>query len=140
MNILITGGKGFIGSELTNFFLLQGHNVTILSRDISELPKVRVIKSIEQINTDEKIDVIINLAGAPINKRWSDSYKELLISSRLEVAQNLILLIKSLKIKPDVLISASAIGYYGTQNHKYIDEKSSYIDDFTHKLCDLWES
>ena len=39
-----------------------------------------------------------------------------------------------------MLISASAIGYYGTQNHKYIDEKSSYADDFTHKLCDLWES
>ena len=140
MNILITGGTGFIGSALTNFFLRQGHNIIILSHNATELQKVRIIKSIEQINPDEKIDVIINLAGAPINKRWSDSYKELLISSRLEVTQNLILLIKSLKIKPDVLISASAIGYYGTQNHKYIDEKSSYIDDFTHKLCDLWES
>ena len=140
MNILITGGTGFIGSALTNFFLRQGHNIIILAHNTAKLQKVRIIKSIEQINPDEKIDVIINLAGAPINKRWSDSYMELLISSRLEVTQNLILLIKSLKIKPDVLISASAIGYYGTQNHKYIDEKSSYIDDFTNKLCGLWES
>jgi len=84
MNILITGGTGFIGSALTNFFLRQGHNIIILAHNTAKLQKVRIIKSIEQINPDEKIDVIINLAGAPINKRWSDSYKELLISSRLE--------------------------------------------------------
>jgi len=67
-----------------NFFLLQGHNIIVLTHNTAKLQKVRIIKSIEQINPDEKIDVIINLAGAPINKRWSDSYKELLISSRLE--------------------------------------------------------
>jgi uncharacterized protein (TIGR01777 family) len=139
MNMLITGGTGFIGSELTNFFLQQEHNITVLSRNTLNLPNVRIIKSIKQINSDEKIDVIINLAGAPINKRWSSSYKKLLINSRLEVTKNLILLIRSLKTKPNLFISASAIGYYGAQNNKYIDENSSYINDFIHELCDLWE-
>ena len=140
MNILITGGTGFIGSALTEFFLQQGHHITILAHNSSALSSLKLINSIEQINADEKIDVIINLAGAPISKRWSNSYKEMLVNSRLDVTKNLFLLIKSLKIKPDLFISASAIGYYGTQNNKYIDENSLYINDFTHKLCDLWES
>jgi uncharacterized protein (TIGR01777 family) len=62
-----------------------------------------------------------------------------LIDSRLEITKNLILLIKSLKTKPNLLISASAIGYYGNQSNNYIDENSLYINDFTHKLCNLWE-
>ena len=139
MNMLITGGTGFIGSALTKFFLQQEHNITVLSRNTLNLPNVRIIKSIKQINSNEKIDVIVNLAGAPINKRWSSSYKKLLIDSRLEVTKNLILLIKSLKTKPDLFVSASAIGYYGAQNNKYIDENSSYVNDFIHELCDLWE-
>lgn len=139
MNILITGGTGFIGSALTEFFLTQGYNITILSRNALDLSGVRIITSIEQINFDKKIDVIINLAGAPINKRWSDAYKKLLIDSRLKITKDLILLIKSLKTKPYLLISASAIGYYGTQNNDHINENSSYINDFTHQLCNLWE-
>lgn len=139
MNILITGGTGFIGSALTEFFIQKGYLITILSSNPPALSSVRIIKSIGQISVVEKIDIIINLAGAPINKRWTNSYKELLIDSRLEVTKNLILLIKSLKTKPDLFISASAIGYYGTQNNKYIDENSLYINDFTHELCNLWE-
>jgi len=103
------------------------------------LKPVRVIESINQINANEKINIIINLAGSPINKKWNKTYKEILISSRVEVTKSLITLIKALKEKPDLLISASAIGYYGTQNNKYLDETSSYIDDFTHELCNLWE-
>lgn len=139
MNILITGGTGFIGSALTKFFIQKGYLTTILSRNCLALSSVRIIKSIEQINVDEKIDIIINLAGAPINKKWTNSYKEVLIDSRLEITKNLILLIKSLKTKPNLLISASAIGYYGNQSNNYIDENSLYINDFTHKLCNLWE-
>ena len=139
MNILITGGTGFIGSALTKFFIQKGYLTTILSRHCPALSSVRIIKSIEQINVDEKIDIIINLAGAPINKKWTNSYKEVLINSRLEITKNLILLIKSLKTKPNLLISASAIGYYGNQSNNYIDENSLYINDFTHKLCNLWE-
>ena len=140
MNILITGGTGFIGSTLTKFFLQQNNYITILSRGTSKVLKtVRVIESINQINANEKINIIINLAGSPINKKWNKTYKELLISSRVEVTKSLITLIKALKEKPDLLISASAIGYYGTQNNEYLDETSSYIDDFTHELCNLWE-
>ena len=140
MNILITGGTGFIGSTITKFFLQQNNYITILSRGRSKvLNPVRVIESINQINANEKINIIINLAGSPINKKWNKTYKEILISSRVEVTKSLITLIKALKEKPDLLISASAIGYYGTQNNKYLDETSSYIDDFTHELCNLWE-
>ena len=140
MNILITGGTGFIGSTITKFVLQQNNYITILSRGRSKVLKpVRVIESINQINTNEKINIIINLAGSSINKKWNKTYKEILISSRVEVTKSLITLIKALKEKPDLLISASAIGYYGTQNNKYLDETSSYIDDFTHELCNLWE-
>lgn len=140
MNILITGGTGFIGSTITKFFLQQNNYITILSRGRSKVLKpVRVIESINQINTNEKINIIINLAGSSINKKWNKTYKEILISSRVEVTKSLITLIKALKEKPDLLISASAIGYYGTQNNKYLDETSSYIDDFTNELCNLWE-
>jgi uncharacterized protein (TIGR01777 family) len=140
MNILITGGTGFIGSTITKFFLQQNNYITILSRGrLKVLKPVRVIESINQINSNEKINIIINLAGSPINKKWNKTYKEILISSRVEVTKSLITLIKALKEKPDLLISASAIGYYGTQNNKYLDETSSYIDDFTHELCNLWE-
>ncbi|MFK7974100.1 MAG: TIGR01777 family oxidoreductase [Rickettsiaceae bacterium] len=140
MNIMITGGTGFIGSALTEFFLQQGHNITILTRNTRNLPNIRVIQSIKKINSAEKIDVIINLAGATINKRWSNSYKKELINSRLTITQDVISLIKKLQSKPRLLISASAIGYYGLQNNNHIDETSSYVDDFTHKLCRLWES
>ena len=58
MNILITGGTGFIGSALTKFFIQKGYLTTILSRHCPALSSVRIIKSIEQINVDEKIDII----------------------------------------------------------------------------------
>lgn len=140
MNILITGGSGFIGSELSKFFIQKKYNVTILSRKSLNIDGIKVINSIKNIPTEEKIDVIINLAGATINKRWTNSYKEELINSRLKITKDVISLIKRIKTKPSLLISASAIGYYGSQNNNHIDEYSPYIDDFTHKLCSLWES
>lgn len=140
MNILITGGTGFIGSAITKFFLGQNNNVTILSRNkLKILSPVRAIESIDQINTNDKINVIINLAGSPINKKWDEDYKKTLVGSRVEVTKNVISLIRSLEQKPELLISASAIGYYGSNNSEYLDESSLYTDDFTHKLCNLWE-
>ena len=140
MNILITGGSGFIGSALCNFLINKSHNVIIVSRQHLNLKGIKAIRSTRELHVEEKIDIIINLAGATISKRWSDSYKEKLINSRLKATKDIISLIQKLKIKPSLLISASAIGYYGSQNNNHIDEYSSYIGDFTHKLCSLWES
>ena len=140
MNILITGGTGFIGSALIKRLLQKGYNLIVLSRSLQDSSSsTKFIKSLSQINHNEKIDVIINLAGAPINKRWSNSYKQELINSRVKVTKAISELIYTLKQKPSLFISASAIGYYGTQNTQHLDENSSYVDDFPHKLCNLWE-
>ena len=119
MHIFITGGRGFVGSALTEFFLKKKYKITILSRELSDLSGVRIINSTEEISPDETIDVIINLAGASINKRWSEPYKKQLIKSRLDITRDVVSLIKSLKTKPKLFISASAIGYYSSQNNEY---------------------
>lgn len=136
----MTGGTGFVGSQLTKFFAQQNHSIIILSRQkLAATKSTRYIKSTKELSAEEKIDIIINMAGSPIDRRWTDSYKKTLINSRLETTKEIISLIGSLKHKPELFISASAIGYYGSRNDSYLDETSEYIDDFTHELCAQWE-
>ena len=142
MNILITGGTGFIGVELTKFLTNNNCFVTIITRQIDKVTtnnSIHFIKSISQINSNAELDIIINLAGAPIDRRWSENYKNILINSRISITKDIIELIKKLKNKPKLLISASGIGYYGVNNKIPVDEKSSPTDSFTHTLCKIWE-
>jgi uncharacterized protein len=141
MHILITGGTGFVGSSLTNFLLGKGYRITILTHKKNiTIGGVKAISNINEIKSNEKIDGIINLAGAAISKNWSDNYKQELIASRVNTTKEIILLIKRLEKKPDILISASAIGYYGSQDDNIIDEKSQPHNEFTSQLCHKWES
>tara|TARA_R110002110_G_scaffold119309_2_gene293733 strand:- start:17602 stop:18483 length:882 start_codon:yes stop_codon:yes gene_type:complete len=141
MNILITGGTGFIGSALTKALVNRGDSVCILSRNKSKVMQgIESFENISEINKNTDLDAIINLAGAPIDKRWTQSYKKKLLGSRITTTQNIITLIKKLKNKPKILISASAIGYYGNQGDVIIDEDAEPNDEFTHKLCQQWES
>ena len=88
MNILITGGTGFIGSALVNSLINnKNFNLIIMSRQNLKIKGIRLISSTREINLKEKVDVIINLAGATINKRWSNSYKRELINSRLKITK-----------------------------------------------------
>ncbi len=141
MHILITGGTGFVGSSLTNFLLGKGYRITILTHKKNiTIGGVKAISNINEIKSNEKIDGIINLAGAAISKNWSDNYKQELITSRVNTTKEVILLIKRLEKKPDILISGSAIGYYGSQDDNIIDEKSQSHNEFTSQLCHKWES
>ena len=141
MNVLITGGTGFIGSYLVEYLLGKSCNITILTRDKRKVSSgIRAIEDVNEIKPSEKIDVIVNLAGSPINKRWSDKYKQELVDSRINTTKSVVSLIKKLKKKPEVLISASAIGYYGSQDDSILDEDANPRNEFTHQLCKKWEN
>lgn len=142
MNYLITGGTGFIGSELVKKLVQKGDAVTVLTRKENQKnSSVRFINSFSEIDQNEKIDCIINLAGEPIAaKKWSRKQKEILINSRLDVTKKIIELIAKLNHKPSLLISASAIGFYGSNGDEKLHEKSPHKVEFNNQLCSAWES
>lgn len=143
MNILITGGSGFIGSVLCSRLLHDKHNVVILTRipEAIKLP-LKGISELEQLEDDVVFDVVVNLAGEPIvDKRWSGKQKLCLMSSRLDITQKLINYFETVEHRPKVFISGSAIGYYGIgEADKPIDETALGDESFASQLCQQWES
>ena len=145
MKILLTGGTGFIGQSLCAHLITQEHALTVLSRrpdKVSELcgKSVASINSINLLKPDDHFDAIINLAGEGIaDARWTQQRKNQLLDSRVSVTHQLIDFVSTAERKPSVLISGSAIGYYGDQGDNILDEKGAFTDDFPHQLCAAWE-
>ncbi|MEP1469787.1 MAG: TIGR01777 family oxidoreductase [Halieaceae bacterium] len=141
MNILITGGTGFIGAALRQSLLEQGHSLVILSREgHADRDHCRFITSLEALSDDYALDAIINLAGASMaGKRWTVAYKEEIVASRIDTTRALVALIRRLEQRPAVLLSASAIGYYGPNGSDRLDENTPVGNCFSSELCDQWE-
>ncbi len=143
--ILLTGGTGFIGRALCVHSLEQGHQVIILSRSANQYreqmdPGIRWVSDLDELTDDSIIHAVVNLAGQALdNKRWTDDYKQLLIDSRVGVTRKLHELIQRLEHKPAVLISGSAIGYYGHQGAVALNEHSAPSLGFSHEMCRKWE-
>lgn len=144
MKFLVTGGSGFIGARLCQSLINAGHDVTILTRDKQKTAsqfkgKVTLIDSLKE--TEDYYDVLINLAGESLsNGRWTKNKKKALYSSRLEITQALVDYIARVKQKPQLLISGSAIGYFGSSLTKEFTEEDLPIEkDFAHDLCQKWE-
>jgi len=149
MKILITGGTGFVGKQLTSRFIEEGNEVTILTRSLKESGQLP--KGISYLQGDptqkgpwqEAIpghDVIINLAGASIFSKWSDEYKKLIRDSRVFTTRNIIEGIPSKFEKEISLFSTSAVGYYGFHGDEELDEESPPGNDFLAQLAIEWEA
>lgn len=144
MNILVTGGTGFIGQKLCAELIHRGHQLCVLTRNASlatkRLPSgIRLISDFTEIKSDEVFDAVINLAGEPIARRWTDKVKAELIASRVGVTKRLVKTLKQLNTPPKVLISGSAIGYYGPAGDSNLVESSPFVESFSHELCEAWE-
>ena len=141
MHILITGGSGFIGRSLSAALSARGDEVIILSRSpekLSPTPGIRAVGSLSQIKGP--VDAVINLAGAPIvEQRWSEARKAVLRSSRIDLTARLVDWMRQQPKPPEVLISGSAVGYYGSHGDEVLDETAEPVPGFAHELCRDWE-
>lgn len=145
MNILISGGTGFIGRELCRVLRAAGHRPIVLTRSrvrarSSLKASTETIESVTELPEDISIDAIVNLAGEPLAAaRWTKSRKRLFIDSRVNTTCMLVDFIASQRIKPSLLISGSAIGYYGACGDEIVTERGSPKDEFSSRLCEQWE-
>jgi uncharacterized protein len=134
MKIAITGGSGFIGRNLVNYFSkLQWPVIQVKRSDFAK-------GTAHLANLITGVDAIINLAGEPVVKRWTAAYKNEILSSRIETTKALIEAIQlvEISVRPTVVISASAIGIYSNQN---IHDESSveFGNGFLAEVCKQWE-
>jgi uncharacterized protein (TIGR01777 family) len=128
--IAISGASGFVGSSLTEFFTKYDYKIIPIKREtLDDKTKLESLLS--------SSDILINLAGANIINRWSESYKKLLYSSRIDTTQKLVSAIKNIENPPQMVISTSAVGIY--DNKSTYDEKGNFSNDFLSSLCQDWE-
>ena len=149
MRILITGGTGFIGTQLCQRLLQEEHQLMVLTRRPEQVPDpIETIQNLDQLDSALYFDVVINLAGEPIAaKRWSVKQKQEIVESRVNMTRALITYFKCAKRKPSLFISGSAIGYYGLGNDSGAADASASVDEggagdgsFSSQLCQQWEA
>lgn len=145
MHILVTGATGFVGSALCRTLHGNGHDIHVLTRDPQHASRrigfdVRAEADVGAFS-DTPIDVIVNLAGAPIfSKAWTDTRKQVLIDSRVQITKALVALCSQMQRPLQLMISGSAMGYYGDQGEKRVVESTPPVNEFAHTLCAEWEA
>lgn len=145
MNVLITGGTGFVGSALSQKLAGRGEQLTVLTRDVGTAQRrvgtaVNAVASLDDAEWPA-LDAVVNLAGLPIaDRRWSEKRKQALYASRVDLTNQLVDALAQQEQRPRVLVSASAIGFYGDGGDSLLDERSRPHPDFSHELCAAWET
>jgi uncharacterized protein (TIGR01777 family) len=143
VHYLITGGSGFIGSALSRSLVADGQRVTVLTRNIARArPRLpAAVALIERLDAAGDVDAVVNLAGENLAAgRWTPARKREFVDSRIGITRRVVDWMASLKQRPRVLVSGSAIGWYGTRGDEQLAEDAKPGDDFSAHLCRDWES
>ncbi|GJJ05374.1 epimerase [Duganella rhizosphaerae] len=147
-SFLVTGATGFIGQRLVRALLRDGQRVTVLTRQARQAAwlfdgRVDCVDSMAQLPPSRRFDMVINLAGARIlGWRWTAARRAALRASRVELTNKLVAWIAKAEHKPAMLVSASAIGYYGIQRRgdsTLLTEADGPQPMFMSDLCREWE-
>lgn len=145
MRILITGATGFIGQPLCRQLADKGHELLAVSRSPDrareKLPEGTEIRDEISDFIDAEPEAVINLAGEPIAEgRWTGEKKRRIVESRVEITRAIVELCANAESPPRVLVSASAMGYYGDQGEREVTEDTAPNHEFVHEICDRWET
>ncbi len=150
MKILITGSTGLVGTALAQSLKGAGHTVCRLIRPGTAADSIRGLEGFDVHWNSEKgelggaavgADAVVNLAGASIaDGRWTSKRKQLLRTSRIDTTRALVAALARMSIRPRVLVSASAIGYYGSRGDELLNEVSHPGTDFLGELAREWEA
>lgn len=140
MRVLVTGGTGLVGRPACDALRAAGHAVTVVSRDPGRVP-ARAVGWDGLRAAMPETDAIVNLAGDPIaGARWTRARKAEIRRSRVEATRALVDAIAAAEPRPTVLVSASAVGYYGDRGDEPLDETATAGTDFLARVCMEWEA
>ena len=145
MRILVTGSSGLVGSTLVPLLTGQGHQVVRMVRRPSSPGEDVAVwdPAAGRLETSslEQTDAVVHFAGENIGAaRWTDERKERMRSSRVRGTRLLSESLAKLVVPPRVLVSASALGFYGSRGDEVLTEESSAGNDFLSRVCQEWES
>jgi hypothetical protein len=148
VKVLLSGASGFIGRALCDALLIRGEEVVGLTRNPERARDTdpRVAWHAWEPTLERPpaaafsgVDGVINLLGEKINQRWTEKAKRRIMASRRSGTHNLVAAIASLEHKPAVLVSQSAVGYYGNRGATIVDESSAAGDGFAAEVTEEWE-
>jgi uncharacterized protein len=145
LHVLVSGSTGFIGRKLVWTLIDQGHRVTVLARNASRAwtlfdGRVQAFNNAAELDNDAEFDVVVNLAGEPVmGMPWTEKRKQSILKSRIVATQDIVSFIARAEYKPFLLISGSAVGYYGNRDDAPVTEQDEAQTIFMSQLCEKWE-
>ena len=154
MKIAITGATGLVGSRLVEKLNQEGHEILVFTRNFDKAQKLFPASTFANLEIVQYTptqsgswqksisgcDAVVNLAGEPIAERWSPQQKQAIMDSRQIGTRKIVEAISNAESKPQVLVSGSAVGYYGTSETATFAENSPAGNDFLAQVCQNWET